>query len=99
MTDAELAALEARMIAAAPIVLEATADAHNAEGEQSDSADPDRTGHIPSQKVTSSSPSEHTVLNRHTVMACKPSGSPAKSSGKPPGAMAGAGCVPCGRFH
>jgi hypothetical protein len=39
MTDAELAALEARMIAAAPIVLEATADAHNAEGEQSDSAD------------------------------------------------------------
>jgi hypothetical protein len=27
------------MIAAAPIVLEATADAHNAEGEQSDSAD------------------------------------------------------------
>ena len=59
---------------------------------------PDRTGHIPSQKVTSSSPSEHTVLNRHTVMACRPSGSPAKSSGKPPGAMAGAGCVPCDNF-
>src|SRR5271163_4255414 len=39
MTDAELAALEARMIAAAPIVLEATADADNAEGEQSDNAD------------------------------------------------------------
>ena len=39
MTDAELAALEARMIAAAPIVLEATADADNKEGEQSDNAD------------------------------------------------------------
>ena len=31
------------------------------------------------------------MLNPHTVMACKPSGSPAKSSGKPPGAMAGLG--------
>ena len=39
MTDAELAALEQRMIAAAPIVLEATADADNKEGEQSDNAD------------------------------------------------------------
>jgi hypothetical protein len=39
MTDAELAALEARMLAPTPIVLEATADADNAEGEQSDNAD------------------------------------------------------------
>ena len=40
MTDAELAALEQRMIAAAPIVLEATAEVSNdAEGEQSDNAD------------------------------------------------------------
>jgi len=40
MTDAELAALEARMIAAAPIVLEATAEvSDDAEGEQSDNAD------------------------------------------------------------
>ena len=39
MTDAELAALEARMLASTPIVLEATADADNAEGEQSDNAD------------------------------------------------------------
>jgi hypothetical protein len=41
MTDAELAALEQRMIAAAPIVLEATAEvSDDAEGEQSDNADP-----------------------------------------------------------
>ena len=33
MTDAELAALEARMIAAAPIVLEATADVSDDAGE------------------------------------------------------------------
>ena len=40
MTDAELAALEQRMIAAAPIVLEATAEvSDDAEGEQSDNAD------------------------------------------------------------
>ena len=39
MTDAELAALEQRMIAAAPIVLEATAVSNDAEGEQSDNAD------------------------------------------------------------
>jgi hypothetical protein len=39
-TDAELAALEQRMIAAAPIVLEATAEvSDDAEGEQSDNAD------------------------------------------------------------
>jgi hypothetical protein len=40
MTDAELAALEQRMIAAAPIVLEATAEvSDDTEGEQSDNAD------------------------------------------------------------
>jgi hypothetical protein len=33
MTDAELAALEARMIAAAPIVLEATAEVSDDAGE------------------------------------------------------------------
>jgi hypothetical protein len=36
MTDAELAALEARMIAAAPIVLDATAEASDDAGELSD---------------------------------------------------------------
>ena len=36
MTDAELAALEARMIAAAPIVLEATAEASDDVGELPD---------------------------------------------------------------
>ena len=36
MTDAELAALEQRMIAAAPIVLEATAEASSAAGELPD---------------------------------------------------------------
>jgi hypothetical protein len=36
MTDAELAALEARMIAAAPIVLEATADVSDDAGELAD---------------------------------------------------------------
>ena len=40
MSDAEPAALEPRMIAAAPIVLEATAEvSDDAEGEQSDNAD------------------------------------------------------------
>jgi hypothetical protein len=40
VTNAELAALEARMIAiAARLALEASAGADNAEGEQSDSAD------------------------------------------------------------
>ena len=36
MTDAELAALEQRMIATAPIVLEATADVSDDAGEQAD---------------------------------------------------------------
>ena len=36
MTDAELAALEARMIAAAPIVLEATAEVSDDAGELAD---------------------------------------------------------------
>jgi hypothetical protein len=36
MTDAELAALEARMITAAPIVLEATAEASDDAGELAD---------------------------------------------------------------
>jgi len=41
MTDAELAALEARMIAAAPIVLEATADVSDDAGDVEDSPPPD----------------------------------------------------------
>ena len=41
MTDAELAALEARMIAAAPIVLEATAEVSDDAGDVEDSPPPD----------------------------------------------------------
>jgi hypothetical protein len=49
MTDAELAALEARMIAAAPIVLEATADVSDDAGELPDGAtdaSQDRDGYV-----------------------------------------------------
>ena len=41
MTDAELAALEQRMIAAAPIVLEATAEVSDDAGDVEDSLPPD----------------------------------------------------------
>ena len=41
MTDAELAALEQRMIAAAPIVLEATAEVSDDAGDVEDSPPPD----------------------------------------------------------